>query len=183
MRMAITVTDQMVDAAHRQLPGISNRVRVRVAVEAAMALVPDAIEVPELPVVVKFRCEVDREQLGEAATAALCDLLTPYGTTPDQARLIWAPIAADEPHVTEDGLEGPGVTDATGQTPITINEPRVLAGITEIAARLQVGRSTIAGWTKAAETNGMPAPIATLAAGPVYDLDAVAEWHAAWKAR
>ncbi|HTI78526.1 MAG TPA: hypothetical protein VL634_26220, partial [Mycobacterium sp.] len=87
----------------------------------------------------------------------------------------------DEPHVTVDGLDGPGVTDATGQTPVTINEPKVYAGVAEIAARLQAARSTVAGWVKNAADNGMPAPLAILAAGPVYDLDAVEAWHRKWK--
>lgn len=126
-RMAMCVTEKMVDAAWRQVPGVANRVRVRRAIEAAVAEAPD------------------------------------------------------EPRITENGIEGPGVTEPTGQPSITVNYPRVYAGVAEIAARLQAGRSTVAGWVKNAAANGMPAPVAVLAAGPVYDLEAVEAWYRAWK--
>jgi len=128
--MRIHATEKMVDAAWRQVPGVANRVRVRAALDAALAA---------------------------------ADL--------------------DDTRITDQGIEGPGVTDPTGQPSITINHPRVLAGVAEISARLQVGRSTVTGWVKGADSNGMPAPLATLAAGPVYDLEAIEAWHAAWKAR
>lgn len=60
--------------------------------------------------------------------------------------------------------------------------PLVLGGISEISDRLEAARSTVVGWTKRAEKIGMPAPIAELAAGPVYDLTAVETWYRAWKA-
>jgi hypothetical protein len=165
--MAMCVTEKMVEAAHRQLPGISNRVRVRQALEAAAALAEDPAQPLETPVPVRLRLQVDDEQLRADVAAIIAQ---------QQATL-------DEPHVTPDGLDGPGVTDATGQTPVTINEPKVYAGVAEIAAHFMAGRSTVAGWVKNAADNGMPAPLAILAAGPVYDLDAVIAWHAAWKAR
>ena len=62
-----------------------------------------------------------------------------------------------------------------------LDQPLVLGGISEIAARLEVARSTVVGWIKRAEKIGMPGPIAVLAAGPVYDLTALETWHKAWK--
>jgi len=174
--MAMCVTEKMVEAAHRQLPGISNRVRVRQALEAAAALADDPGPV-ELPVTAHLRIQIDEQQLLADARAALDEARS------GPNRILWSPIAWDEPHVTVDGLDGPGVTDATGQTPVTINEPKVYAGVAEIAAHFMAGRSTVAGWVKNAADNGMPAPLAILAAGPVYDLDAVIAWHTAWKAR
>jgi transcriptional regulator with XRE-family HTH domain len=64
----------------------------------------------------------------------------------------------------------------------TAAAPPALAGVSELAERLGVARSTVAGWIKGAADNGMPAPLARLQAGPVYDLEAVAAWHARWKA-
>jgi hypothetical protein len=163
--MAMCVTEKMVEAAHRQLPGISNRVRVRHALEAAMEHAPSGGY--DVPVTARIRVRIDEEKLRADAAAAL----EPYQT-------IYV-----EPVVTVEGLDGPGVTDATGQTPVTVNEPKVYAGVAEIAAHFMAGRSTVAGWVKNAADNGMPAPLAILAAGPVYDLDAVIAWHTAWKAR
>lgn len=176
--MAICVTEQMVAAAHRQLPGISNRVRVRVAIEAAVALLAAQGEPLEVPVTVRLRPIVDEQQLRDDIAAAIAQ----HQADTDAAALDTRIHPWDDIRVTEDGLEGPGVTDATGQTPVTVHEPRVLAGVSEISARLKVGRSTVAGWVKNAADNRMPAPLATLAAGPVYDLDAIEAWHRAWKA-
>lgn len=176
----------MVDAAWRQLPGVSNRQRIRAAVEAAVALVPDPERPIEVPVTARIHLQVDQEQLHAETVAALERWRAGYDSD-EQGRMVLATydaaIHTDEPHVTVDGLEGPGVTDATGQSAITVNEPRVLAGVSEIAARLQVGRSTVAGWIKNRDDNGMPEPVTTLAAGPVYDLDTVLAWHAKWKGR
>lgn len=194
--MPMCVTEKMVDAAHRQLPGISNRVRVRHALEAAVALLPDPDAPVAVPITARVLVHVDpdhvRQQINEGIQRWCAG--EPYDA---EGRVLVAAIHAaiptavpdtrthlwDEIRVTEQGLDGPGVTDATGQTGITVNEPKVLAGMAEIATRLQAGRSTVVGWAKNAATNGMPAPIATLAAGPVYDLDAVVAWHEAWKAR
>lgn len=63
-----------------------------------------------------------------------------------------------------------------------LDRPLVLGGISEIASRLEVARSTVVGWIKRADKIGMPAPLAYLAAGPVFDLAAVEAWHKAWKA-
>lgn len=183
MHMAICVTEQMVDAAHRQLPGISNRMRVRHALEAAIATLPDSAEI-DLPVTARIHLEIDTEQL-RAETLAALERYKARHRTDEQGRLVLASYGAaippDEPHVTVDGLEGPGVTDPTGQTAATVNHPRILAGISEIATRLQAGRSTVVGWVKNAAANGMPAPLQTLAAGPVYDLEAVETWYRKWK--
>jgi hypothetical protein len=57
-----------------------------------------------------------------------------------------------------------------------------LGGVSEIADRYGVARSTVNGWMKRAEKIGMPAPLAILAAGPVYNLVALDPWYQAWKA-
>ncbi|SRR5579884_238861 len=57
-----------------------------------------------------------------------------------------------------------------------------LGGVSEIADRYGVARSTVNGWMKRAEKIGMPAPLAVLAAGPVYNLVALDPWYQAWKA-
>jgi hypothetical protein len=172
--MPICVSEKMVDAAHRQLPGVANRQRIRYALEAAVAEIPEPGPV-ELPVTARIRVQVDEGQLLADAQAAL-----------DEARrgpnrILWSPFAWDEPHVTEDGLEGPGVTDATGQAEITVNRPQVYAGVSEICAATGAARSTVAGWVKHRLDNGMPEPVAVLAAGPVFDLDAITKWHREWK--
>ncbi len=176
--MDAQVTEEMVQAAHRMLPGISNRVRIRQALEAALAHAPHADI--DVPVTAHIHLQIDREQLHRDTITALEQVRAGYRSDPT-GRLVLASfnaaLPADEPHVTPDGLQGPGVTEPTGQTAVTMNEPRVLAGITEIAAHLQAGRSTVASWVKNAPSNGMPAPIAVLAAGPVYDLEAVKAWH------
>jgi hypothetical protein len=57
-----------------------------------------------------------------------------------------------------------------------------LGGVSEIADRYGVARSTVNGWMKRAEKIGMPAPLAILAAGPVYNLVVLDPWYQAWKA-
>lgn len=174
----------MVRAAHRLLPGISNHVRLRHAIEAAVALIPDATL--DVPVTARIHLQIDREQLHRDTVAALEQIRAGYPTAPAGHLTLAShdiPLSTGEPHVTLDGIDGPGVTDPTGQTPVTVTEPTVYAGVAEIAAHLQAGRSTVAGWIKNAAGNGMPAPLATLAAGPVYDLQAVQAWYRAWKER
>lgn len=209
--MAICVTEQMTQAAARQLPGVRNTVRIRAALEAALELVPDSAET-EVPVTARIRLQIDEEQLRTDVAAILAqqqaelDMPQRYivpdfdKPTDDQMHRFteelekasrgpfsilsaWVDPAQLPPHVTLEGLEGDGVIDATGSaTAIPVNEPRILAGLSEIGARLGAPRSTIATWVKNRPDNGMPAPIATLKAGPVYDLDAVEAWYRAWKA-
>jgi hypothetical protein len=164
----IQVTEEMVRAAHHVLPGISNRMRVRAAIEAALAVAPG--QQAELPVSPRIVLHVDEEQLRADVAAALA----PYTA------------ALEEPHVTEAGLDGPGVTDPTGQPTITVVEPQlhpalerqlVVGSLSDIARRHGVARSTVAGWVKNRQRNGMPEPIEDGA----YDLAAVDAWHSAWK--
>jgi hypothetical protein len=184
------VTDAMVAAAHRQLPGISNRVRVRRAVEAALALLPDPAP-SEIPVRTRLAVHltVDEPQLHAAVRDAVRDAEAALPLDAD-GLLDLAEIQlalADEPHVTPDGLQGPGVTDATGQTPVTVSEPQLnpalgrpleLGSLADIARRRSVARSTVTGWVKNRGTNGMPEPVD----GDVYDLAEVDAWHRKWKA-
>lgn len=55
-------------------------------------------------------------------------------------------------------------------------DPANLAGVAEIAARFAVSRRAVGYWVT---TDGFPAPLATLAAGPVYDLTEVEDWREA----
>ena len=154
------VTDEMVVAAHRQLPGISNRVRVRRAVEAAVALLPDPQRPVDLPVTAHIHLQIDQEQLHAETVAAIERWRAGYPSD-EQGRMVLATYDAalpgDEPYVTPEGLEGPGVTDATGQSPITISEPELnpalarpleLGSLADIARRRGVARSTVTGWVK-----------------------------------
>lgn len=183
------VTDEMVAAAHRQLPGISNHVRVRRAIEAAVALLPEPAA-PEIPLTHRLAVHlvVDEEQLHAAVLDAVHGVeaalpLDDAGLL-DLAALRFA--VPGEPYVTVDGLEGPGVTDASGQTPIAIYEPELnpalarpleLGSRADIARRLKVGRSTVTGWVENREANGMPEPVH----GDVYDLPTVEAWYRTWK--
>lgn len=197
----------MVDAAHRQLPGISNRMRVRHALEAAAALIPDPETAVDLPVTARIHLQIDQAQLHAETVAAFERWRAGY-LTDEQGRMVlatydaaiptdgppadgWAPryvpptfgpLTEEEKRQLAEPYPDTPMQFLANTPQIIIHEPRVLAGVSEIAARLQVGRSTVAGWVKNAEANGMPAPLATLAAGPVYDLEAVEAWHAAWKA-
>lgn len=184
------VTDEMVVAAHRQLPGISNRMRVRRAVEAAFALLPDPAGPVELPVTALVHLQIDEEQL-HAETVAAIERWRAGFPSDGLGRMVLATYEAalptDEPHITVDGLEGPGVTDATGQTPVTVSEPVLnpalgrpleLGSLADIARRRGVARSTVTGWVKNRGSNGMPEPVD----GDVYELAEVDAWYGAWKA-
>jgi len=179
--MRMHATEQMIDAAHRQLPGISNRERIRHALNAALDLAPDPNEPPEIPLTPRIRFQIDEDQL----RADFADFIAQQQATAE-GRILFLPHVCDEPRVTVDGLEGPGVTDATGQTPITVTEPQLhpaLAGPLELGTaadlrrRLNVAASTVSGWVKNADTNGMPAPVSP----GIYDLRAVEAWHHARK--
>lgn len=185
--MAITVTDQMVAEAWRVLPGVAFEPRIRRALEAALAVAPSIEQVLDIPVTALVHLEVDQQQLTAAVQDAAARLREQIGAAPD-GRLRLATL--DEPVILDSGLEGPGVRDASGSGGITVNcptphealaAPLVLGGVSEVVSRLRVARSTVVGWTKNTATNGMPEPLAQLAAGPVWDLEAVATWHAQWK--
>ena len=60
---------------------------------------------------------------------------------------------------------------------MTSPAPPNLAGVAEISARFGVPRTTVSMWDARRDTSGFPPPVVRLAAGPVYDLDAVVAWH------
>lgn len=98
--------------------------------------------------------------------------------TPEQ-RAAWNEAYADlaEPNKASGHL----IRVFTPQLHPVLDHPLVLGGISEIASRLEVARSTVAGWVKRAEKIGMPDPITVLAAGPVYDLTVLEAWYRGWK--
>jgi hypothetical protein len=204
----IPVTDEMVAAARRQIPerwGLSN---LRDAIVAAIELAEQTIE---LPVTARVHLTLDEAQLRADTVAAIhryrdglpqnADGRINLATLEAELGNPYAPIrgfrvsAAQErelfggPLVTEEGLQGG--QDATGSlTEIPVDEPQphpalaaplVLGGISEIATRLEVARSTVVGWVNRADKIAMPAPLAILAAGPVYDLTVIEAWYRAWK--
>lgn len=127
--MAITLTDAMIDAAHGQLPGVMNRQRIRAALEAALALVPDGAGVVEVPVTARVLVHVDPEQMREQLANAVLGWHGRQPADPSGRMLIATFDAAipapAEPHVTDHGLEGPGVSDATGSTvKVPVRRPR-----------------------------------------------------------
>lgn len=174
--MTITVTDAMVAAAKRQIPGAGPDARIRKALEAAVAAAPSVEQVLDVPVTALVHLEVDEQQLHAAVDAAVLQLRENIGANPD-GRLRLATL--DENAVL--GSPQPTMTVNEPQLDPALGRPLELGGITEVAARLDVARSTVNGWVKNAETNGMPAPLQQLAAGPVWDLRELAVWHAQWK--
>lgn len=56
-------------------------------------------------------------------------------------------------------------------------DPRRLAGVAELAKLFQVGRTTVSNWHDRRGRNGFPSPVAVLAMGPVWDIDAVVRWY------
>lgn len=58
-----------------------------------------------------------------------------------------------------------------------LTRPLELGSLADIARRLGVARSTVTGWTRNRDTNGMPAPVS----GDAYDLREIEAWHRAWK--
>lgn len=57
-----------------------------------------------------------------------------------------------------------------------------LVGVAEIADVLGVPRTTVSMWASRRAASGFPAPIETLAMGPVYSMSSVREWYDARKA-
>lgn len=187
--MAICVTEQMIDAAQAHLSGVWNRARIRRALEAATALVPDAETVA--PVNVRLRLQVDEQQLRADAAAAL----RPYQDEIDHPMryLPLLPIALSNEERAEFEKElaraaaGPIQILHSPQPTMTVTEPVLnpaldrpleLGTLTDLGRRIGVARSTITGWVKNRERNGMPLPVD----GDAYDLRALTDWHRAWKA-
>lgn len=52
-----------------------------------------------------------------------------------------------------------------------------LGGVAEISEDLGVPRQRISMWSARRATSGFPMPVASLAAGPVYDMAAVRAWY------
>jgi len=55
---------------------------------------------------------------------------------------------------------------------------RDLVGVAEIADTLGVPRTTVSMWAARRAASGFPAPLETLAMGPVYSMTAVRAWYA-----
>jgi hypothetical protein len=55
-----------------------------------------------------------------------------------------------------------------------------LMGLGDLAIFFGVGVSTVGNWRDRAERTGMPAPVAILANGPVWDGAEVVEWWKSW---
>lgn len=182
------MTDEMVRAACRVLPDVWNHKRLADAIQAALDVAPRTEQVIDVPVTAVVHLEVDHDQMEAAVLAATERLREQIGTDPT-GRLRLATL--DEPVIFDSGLEGPGVRDASGSlTTIPVHEPHVdpalgrplaLGGVAEVGAHFGVARSTVNGWVKNAPSNGMPAPIQQLAAGPVWDLNDLDAWYRAWK--
>jgi len=168
--MAICVTEQMIDAAQTQLPGVWNRARVRRALEAAIAQVPIEDDIP-IPTTLTVHCLVDEQQLRADVVAAVerTRAMLPIDArgTLDLAELKMQ-LGSPQPTMT---VHEPVLNPALGL-------PLELGSQSDIANRLHVGRSTVSGWIKNREANGMPGPVDGLA----YDLPAVEAWHRDWKA-
>lgn len=202
----------MVRAAHQQLPGISNRLRVRTALEAACALIPERVEsVCDVPVIASIRVIVDEAEFHRSAVEAVhklraglpldgegkVSLADLEATLPQQVRdamakpqrylmppqiELTAEQRAEFEQLVAEAAQGPmTILKNAPQAAITFNRPLNAAGVTEIATRLKVAKSTVTGWATRREQNGMPEPVWQLASGAVYDLDAVVEWHGKWK--
>lgn len=56
-----------------------------------------------------------------------------------------------------------------------------LMGLGDLAEFFAVGVSTVGNWRDRAEKTGMPAPVATLSNGPVWDGAEVVRWWTSWK--
>lgn len=116
------------------------------------------------------------------AIAAAIDAATPSALMFDADATVTAEQQAEWDRIVADPAHGHLIQVHTPTLHPALAHPLVLGGISEISDRLEAARSTVTGWTKRAEKIGMPAPIAELAAGPVYDLAAVETWYRAWKA-
>lgn len=168
--MAICVTEQMIDAAQAHLSGVWNRARIRRALEAATAQVPVEDDIP-IPTTLTVHYVVDEQQLLADIAAAVERtrrmLPVDAGGMLDLAELKLQ-LAAGQPTMT---ATEPMLNPA-------LDRPLELGTLTDLGRRIGVARSTITGWVKNRERNGMPAPVD----GDAYDLRALTDWHRAWKA-
>lgn len=53
-----------------------------------------------------------------------------------------------------------------------------VVGVGEIAAEFAVAKSNVSSWANRRATNGFPLPLASRAAGPLYDIRQVRSWYA-----
>ncbi len=58
--------------------------------------------------------------------------------------------------------------------------PSDLVGVAEIAARFELGRTTVSNWHRRSAQTGFPTAVAVLEAGPVFDWVAVLDWWVNW---
>lgn len=170
------VTREMVDVAQQQLPGVWNRERVRRALVAAFALIPEpAAEIP-LTHNLAVHLVVDEQQLRGAVLAAVEQVETVLPIGPDgkldlaELRIAYSgalPTPGEQPMP---DVREPHLNPA-------LEHPLELGTLAAVARRLEVARSTVTGWVKQRATNGMPEPVD----GDVYDLAAVGAWYRRWK--
>lgn len=74
---------------------------------------------------------------------------------------------------------------AAGEHLLTVPDVRKIAhpmtpelgGVAEIAAELDVPRTTVSMWASRRRTSGFPEPISMLSMGPVYSMAAVRDWY------
>jgi predicted DNA-binding transcriptional regulator AlpA len=121
------------------------------------------------------------------------ELVEPIRLTGDRSRIADRMAAYCEPIVTDAGLEGPDVTDATGQSGIPVSSPTTpgsftfdlgaeynpleLVSLPAIAAHLGVSEDQVDEWVKLGPRIRFPEPIKRLATGPLYHLGAIDEWY------
>lgn len=174
----------MIRAAQHHLPGAWNPARVRKALEAVFELLPKPVEqVCDVPVVAQIRVIVDDDAFRRSVVEAVHKLRA--GLPLDgEGKVSLADLEATLPLATG-GLVPPGELAYVGESGCTLGgflmSGSEAAGVTEIATRLGVAKSTVTGWATRREQNGMPGPVWQLASGAVYDLDAVVEWYEKWK--
>lgn len=76
-----------------------------------------------------------------------------------------------------DALGVLGFDVSTLRVPYPEQAPTRVGGVSEVATECGVGKSTASMWMTKADRLGFPAPWRRLAAGNIYDLDAVKRWH------
>jgi hypothetical protein len=136
-------------------------------VQAARRLLPARWSMQDLHDAIKAAIEA-------APTPELVFELSQLQWTPEQ-------VAEFERELAE-AANGPLIRLSSATHAETAPAAVELGGVSEIADRYGVARSTVNGWMKRAEKIGMPAPLAILAAGPVYNLVVLDPWYQAWKA-
>lgn len=58
-----------------------------------------------------------------------------------------------------------------------------LGSVAEISAETGQARTTVSMWDTRRESSGMPEPLARLACGPIFDMNAVRTWYAGKRKR